>query len=367
MTQFNLLIFETNNFSFKNAKKEAKHTQKRNKTTKNQQKNMINTGSRGFLYHQRQTLTEGKIRLKKTLVGVMFLSLAGIIVGIIAFAYFSAGKPCNYASKISAGEQPYCRIHTTMDTGVIHTDSEDGVVAYLMRDYPPVIPPGSGGKIYVDNYTDKGITYGTILSRSYFLLPETQFSVDVKAKTKSLKKLNEMTLCVTTDKGYKHFETTKICDQKYSILSLTGTSFNKSGVVVEDADMYYFIFYSGENSKIDVTWSFHMNYSMFNLTGGNVVKECRNSSTCIFRGLKFGEYIIATYNGAGSIYLSMSTYYNLAEVYGIYLFFLLGFLVVGIVSVVIAFRSFYSPMKYISRAEILAQVNGSSDDYSEYD
>lgn len=323
---------------------------------------------KGFLYHQRQTLTEGKIRLKKTLMLVMVLSLAGIIVGIIAFAYFSAGKPCSYATKLSYGEQPYCRIHTAMNTGIVYTDGKDGVVVYLMKDFPQIIPPGSGARIQVDDYVDKRIPRGTILSRSYFLLSDTQFTLKVNAtRSRGKRPISDMNFCVTTEKGQKYFESTKICDSKYSILSLTGTSFNQTDIVVNDTDLYYFIFYTADNDKIDVTWSFHMNYSTFNLTGGNILKECSNSSMCVFRGLRFGEYMIATYNGGGSVYLSMSTYYNFTEVYGIYLFFLVGFFIVSIVSVVVAFRSFYSPMKYISRAEILAQVNGSSDDYSEYD
>lgn len=315
---------------------------------------------KGFLYHQRQTLTKGKARLKRTLMVVMSLLLAGDIACMVVFAYFSSGVPCSYANKLSYGEQPYCRFHSDMNVGTIITESNDGgLTTYLVDQYPPIIPPGSGATVGVDDYIDPDITSNTILTRSYFLLEGTQFSFNISVVAgKGGHSPNETFFYVMNEKGYRHFELYKVCEDKYTFMKMNGTSFVTNVTTITNTDLYYFTFYTGESNHIDVHWNFQLNYSTFNLTGVTVESKCENRTTCTFYGVHAGKYMIATYNGLGSITLTMNLYYNYIEVYGVYLFAMLSFLIISIVCVILAFKFFYSPMKYISRAEILAQASG---------
>ena len=326
---------------------------------------------KGFLYHQRQTLTEGKARLKKTVVSAMAFSLMGIIVDIIVFSYFSAGTPCSNADKISSEEQPYCKVHSSGLTGVVRAGNNrggsggSGVITYLVDELPLIVPPVSGATEVSVSYVDTKIQQDTFISHSFFMLSESQFSFNVSVHRErkfDKRPLSKMALCITTEKGYKHFEMTKTCSDKYALLSMEGTAFWESDVVVNISDLYHFAFYSAENDNIAVAWDFHVAFSTFNITDIDPKEKCMGSSVCRLRRARGGDYIIATYNGTGSVPLSMQLFADYTKVYGIYSFFLCGFLLIGIVTVIVSFRSFYNPMKYISRAEILAQVNGDDDD-----
>lgn len=333
----------------------------------------------GFLNFQRRTLTEGKVRLKKILTSVMALSIVGIIVSILLFSYFSSSVSCNHATKLSRGEQPYCKFHSGMGKGVVRTDSDGGITTYLVKTLPPIIPPGNETVVQVVEHEDLSIQQDTIISQSFFLLSNSKISFNISATKGEIDgvdyddgnddddvddgaSLKKMVICVTTEKGYRHFGLYKECDEKYALLNKVGTSFYAENVNVNITDMYYFIIYNAKNDVIDVDWVFYLNHSSFDFSKVSVKNECINRTRCAFNKVRPGSYMIATSSMPEDVFISMSMYHNHFTVYGLYTFLMVGFFIISVIAVVISFRSFYSPMKYISRAEILAQVNGGDDD-----